>query len=272
MNRRQLAFITLVNAVVSLLIALLVVWVVELRRPDPEELAALYRPAPQSMAITPATESGDGAAIAPAIAPASTSVLTEQPESNVVTVPQTTEDSTLYVVSDGDILSTIAARFNVSMQAIMDANNLDNPDRIFSGQRLVVPGVSDADSPAQESTSSNSDAPTATPAVEAPASEGIQITSVDGAGNLDAEAVLIVNESNSSFNLQGWTLAREGGPVYTFGTLSLFPGGSVRVLSRAGSDTSIDLFWGRTSPVWQSKSKVRLVNAEGILVHEFTVP
>ena len=40
MNRRQLAFVILLNALVSLVIAVLVVWVVELRRPDPEALAA----------------------------------------------------------------------------------------------------------------------------------------------------------------------------------------------------------------------------------------
>ena len=39
MNRRQLAFIVTLNAVISLVIALVVVWVAELRRPDPEALA-----------------------------------------------------------------------------------------------------------------------------------------------------------------------------------------------------------------------------------------
>ncbi|MCB0152507.1 MAG: hypothetical protein KDE01_33225, partial [Caldilineaceae bacterium] len=44
MNRRQLAFIVTLNAVVSLVIALAVVWLAELRRPDPEALAALSTP------------------------------------------------------------------------------------------------------------------------------------------------------------------------------------------------------------------------------------
>ena len=156
------------------------------------------------------------------------------------------------------------------MQEIMDANNLDNPDRIFSGQRLAIPGVDESASPAPENGADAIAAPT--PASVSSSDEGVQVSSVDGAGNLDAESVLIVNESNDSFNLQGWTLGREGGPVYTFGTLPLFPGGSVRVLSRTGTNSSIDLFWGRTSPVWQSSSKVRLVNAQGTLVNEFTVP
>ena len=51
MNRRQLLFLILVNGVVSLAIALIVVWAVEARRPDPEELAALYTPAAQAPEI-----------------------------------------------------------------------------------------------------------------------------------------------------------------------------------------------------------------------------
>ena len=266
MNRRQLAFIVLVNAFVSLVVALLVVWIVELRRPDPEELAALFTPAPQSMAVRPAT---DSSATGQIVAPASTSVVPEQTENSSTPIAQPVENSVVYVVRDGDILSTIATRFNVSMQEIMDANNLDNPDRIFSGQRLAIPGVDDSAALGQESAPVST---ASTPIVEPPSSDGIQISAVDGVGNLDAELVLIVNDSDNSFNLQGWTLGREGGPVYRFGTLPLFPGGSVRVLSRAGSDTSIDLFWGRTAPVWQSNSKVRLVNAQGTLVKEFIVP
>ena len=58
-------------------------------------------------------------------------------------------------------------------------------------------------------------------------------------------------------SLQGWTLTREGGPSYAFGDVPLFPGGSVRVHSANGSDTSIDLFWGRPEAVWQSGSVVQ---------------
>jgi hypothetical protein len=44
MNRRQLALIIILNALISLTIAVTVVWVVEQRRPDPETLAALATP------------------------------------------------------------------------------------------------------------------------------------------------------------------------------------------------------------------------------------
>ena len=45
----------------------------------------------------------------------------------------------IYVVQEGDDLATIAARFNSTVEAIVDANDLDDPNNIFIGQRLIVP-------------------------------------------------------------------------------------------------------------------------------------
>jgi len=47
---------------------------------------------------------------------------------------------TAYVVRRGDTLSGIAARYGTSMQAIMNANGLRNPNFIWVGQRLIIPG------------------------------------------------------------------------------------------------------------------------------------
>jgi len=46
-----------------------------------------------------------------------------------------------YVVRKGDSVYTIAQRFGTTMQAIILANNLRNPDLIFPGQVLYIPGV-----------------------------------------------------------------------------------------------------------------------------------
>ena len=52
MNRRQLTLIIVLNALISLAMALTVAWVFEARRPDPEELVARLTPvtAPQPAA------------------------------------------------------------------------------------------------------------------------------------------------------------------------------------------------------------------------------
>ncbi|HTX90291.1 MAG TPA: LysM peptidoglycan-binding domain-containing protein [Anaerolineales bacterium] len=44
-----------------------------------------------------------------------------------------------YVVQSGDILSAIAERFGVSVPAIVQANNLTNPDALSAGQTLLIP-------------------------------------------------------------------------------------------------------------------------------------
>jgi len=49
------------------------------------------------------------------------------------------ESGNIVVVARGDTLSAIARRHNVSVDALIRANNLPN-DRIREGQRLVIPG------------------------------------------------------------------------------------------------------------------------------------
>jgi LysM repeat protein len=44
-----------------------------------------------------------------------------------------------YVVREGDSLSSIAERFDVTEAAIIRANNLADPDRILVGQELLIP-------------------------------------------------------------------------------------------------------------------------------------
>lgn len=53
--------------------------------------------------------------------------------------PTTTTYPESYVVQQGDILSEIAKRFNVSQTVLMELNNITNPDKIRSGQRLKLP-------------------------------------------------------------------------------------------------------------------------------------
>lgn len=46
-----------------------------------------------------------------------------------------------YIVAHGDWLVAIAARFGVTQQSIVQANGLANPNRIFAGQGLRIPGL-----------------------------------------------------------------------------------------------------------------------------------
>lgn len=46
---------------------------------------------------------------------------------------------TTHTVASGETLGAIARRYGVSIQALIDANNLTNPDRLAIGQQLIIP-------------------------------------------------------------------------------------------------------------------------------------
>ena len=49
------------------------------------------------------------------------------------------QQTTTYVVQWGDTMFRIAVRFNTTVQAIAQANNIANPNLIFAGQTLIIP-------------------------------------------------------------------------------------------------------------------------------------
>lgn len=47
----------------------------------------------------------------------------------------------IYVVQPGDSLSSIASRFNISMNDLMAANGITDPNQLSAGQQLIIPGL-----------------------------------------------------------------------------------------------------------------------------------
>lgn len=252
MSRSQLLFIVLLNALISLSIAVAVVWIAEQRRPDPEALAALYTPEPPVVLIV--TPTSGAIAAQPTTPPGA-----NQPAATPTSPPQSGTPE-IYVVEAGDSLLGIALKFGLTLDALMEANNLTNPDFVFVGQRLTIPGGGGA--------ASGGAPPAAAPT---PDTDGLELR-VEQPGDLAQEQVQVINDSDAALNLQGWTLSREGGPIYTFGNLPIFPGGSVRLHSGNGEANSINLYWGLAEPVWSSGAVAQLRNPEGTVVANLTVP
>ena len=273
MNRRQLSFVIILNAVISLVIAMAVVWIVEARRPDPETLAALYTPVSAPLAPLAATFTPTAPAAADASAPATGGEQQPAADAADAATPADPADpadaaaasgtpaaGTEYVIQVGDSLSGVADRFGIPVAAIVEANNLDNPDFVFVGQRLIIPSAN-APLPAA----------TATP-IAGSVNTGIRLASVDNAGALETEVINIGNDSDLAVNLQGWRLEREGGPSYTFGNILLFPGSGLKLHSGAGTDSSVDVYWNQSAAVWSAGAVARLINPQGAEVSRFSVP
>ena len=59
---------------------------------------------------------------------------------SIASIPAANADIRV-TVQAGDSLSLIALEYGVSTQSIMNANGISNPDLLFMGQELIIPGV-----------------------------------------------------------------------------------------------------------------------------------
>ncbi len=64
-------------------------------------------------------------------------------------IPAAADSPVYHVVGWGDTLSTIAARYGTTVNAVMQANNLHDANFIWTGERLLIPGASRAPIPSK---------------------------------------------------------------------------------------------------------------------------
>ncbi|MEQ8198390.1 MAG: LysM peptidoglycan-binding domain-containing protein [Clostridiaceae bacterium] len=62
------------------------------------------------------------------------------PAGTTTTTPSPTPSATTYVVKAGDTLYAIASAYGVTIQQLVSANNIANPDLIYVNQVLIIPG------------------------------------------------------------------------------------------------------------------------------------
>ncbi len=71
--------------------------------------------------------------------------------------------------------------------------------------------------------------------------------------NLNDEYVVFENVGSGSLDLTGWTVQDEASKTYGFPDgFSLEAGAQVTLHTGSGTDTSTDLYWGASSPVWNN--------------------
>ena len=86
------------------------------------------------------------------------------------TLPGAATNGFTHTIASGESLYTIARRYEVTTQAIVQANNLSSPDKIVVGQKVIIPGRADLLATKAPTTQVASTAPMAAP-VPAPAQQ-----------------------------------------------------------------------------------------------------
>jgi len=181
----------------------------------------------------------------------------------------------VHKVKMGETLSWIALKYDVSPEALMEANNLADPDVLALDQELIIPipetkptvereTVVDKEAPVRTEvpveTATASPSPTKTSPSPTPTSTPtgefrLEITQIVARGRQEAE-VLVLTNYGGDVRLQGWTLSNDRGKAYSFPNLTLFSGNSVRVYTTKGRNTPSDLYWGLDSAAWGAEVEI----------------
>lgn len=240
MNRSQFVFVLLVNVLVTVLLVSVGFLLYEHRSigrqiatvPEESQVAMPAEPVPTAMPTVAAAEAAVQA-----------SGFGSQ-GGGVARAPRT------YTVQAGDSLGAIAETFGVSQGVLASANGIVNPDLITPGQILVIP------SPDAVAEGSGWTATADSFAIE-----------VLHAGTYASEVIVIVNVSDQPVTLANWTVSTSLDEEYRFDAMApLSPGDSIRLMSRAGTDTAYDKFWGRTPREWTIGTTIVVANASGAQV------
>ena len=197
--------------------------------------------------------------------------------------PTATLDETgfqTYEVRPGDTLGGIADAFGVTVEEIVSANNMENPDVLDVGDVLIIPVPAELDEPlsTESALPTNTVAPPTPPSLETstPLPPGfdpqVEIVTVIAAGNLSDERVVLRLSGEGELGLQGWSLQDEDGNLYVFPALTLFKDGAVTVYTKGGTNNVVELFWGFGKAVWESGETVSLVDPQGEEQATYQIP
>jgi LysM repeat protein len=204
--------------------------------------------------------------------PAPTPTATVSAIATPVPPAPTPSQATTYTVKAGDSLSAIAFQYGVTVQDLMAANNLTDPDIVFVGQKLTIPVPGSVTAvptppPTIAPTGVSTPIPTHTP----PTGPDLRIESVQVSPDARDSFAVITNWGMWA-RLKGWTLDDGQGNVYTFPDLSLFQGGSVRVHTATGTNTEVDLYWGINKAIFVSGRALTMKDDSGGVRATYTVP
>ncbi len=198
-------------------------------------------------------------------------------------------ETPIHVVESGDLIGRLAEDYSVSLDDIIAANELIDPefdpDFIFVGQELVMPvcGLDAVQAGIADVTPTATETLTPTPTRIIPTAIATATPSITGnievviarvlfAGDITQESVDILN-LGGTVDLEGWVLRDpEDDEEFEFPAVRIFPDGLVTVYTGDGENTASELYWGLNAATWEGGDTVQLYDADGELQSEFTLP
>jgi len=85
--------------------------------------------------------------------------------------------------------------------------------------------------------------------------------------NLNDEYVVFESQCDRAVNMTHWLLKDESTNSFTFPAEMLFPGGAITVRTGRGLANTTDIYWNRSTPVWNNNyDRLYLFDEEGKLV------
>jgi LysM repeat protein len=174
-----------------------------------------------------------------------------------------------YTVRVGDTLSDIADEFDVDIELLMSTNRIDDPNSLSAGQVIVLPEIEGEEQPEGDTTPTPESRAIGTSAGNT--AVNVIINGVEGSGSLDLESVRLLNQGGE-VSMAGWTLSDGAGNRFTFPAFTFYSTGAVEVHTRAGTNTTIDLYWGLDEAIWTPGKEIQLRDASGSLQSTFRIP
>ena len=80
------------------------------------------------------------------------------------------------------------------------------------------------------------------------------------------EYVEIENKESKNVDMTDWRIKAETGERYDFPEFTLRAGRKVKVWTGSGTNTSTDLYWGESSPVWKDNGSCAYLKDEDVVL------
>ena len=88
--------------------------------------------------------------------------------------------------------------------------------------------------------------------------------------NLNEEWVEVANNGTIDENLAGWLIQDQQNHTYSFPDFNLKAGATVKIHSGTGSNSDEDLYWNRSTSIWNNDGDlVTLIDTSGIVISSY---